>query len=159
MQQSTLLLVLGFALLMSACAHEPEEKTMPTALHPTKERAKPSAYKRKFRSMTTSADGLVTDTMLIDFHFQGDSLSGRMHWLPGQKDKMKGTLSGHLRGDTVVAAYTYSAEGVQRTEPRFFLLGPDRVTLLSGDLIETNEALHAAVLPKLKLGLVVPEVR
>lgn len=152
------LLFSGFALSLVACSPTAPTEQLPEPVTTTSAGAKPVAFKRKFRSIT-NANGSMSDTMLIDLHFRGDSITGRMDWLQGMKDKMKGTFEGHLRNDTLITTYSYSAEGVQRTEPRYFLLGPDRITILTGDLVETDEVLNAKVLPKLKLGLVVPEVR
>ncbi|MBC7449913.1 MAG: hypothetical protein H7259_00335, partial [Cytophagales bacterium] len=51
----------------------------------------------------------VIDSMIITLTVHGDSVKGVFSWLPGEKDKMTGTLNGTIKDSIVTAVYSYMA--------------------------------------------------
>lgn len=55
------------------------------------------------------------DSTSVELVVKGSKVSGIMNWLPWQKDSRKGTLNGEVKGDTVLATWTFMQEGVKDT--------------------------------------------
>jgi hypothetical protein len=113
---------------------------------------------RCFLSVTTSGDGSITDSMSVMLTIQGDQVTGRMDWLPGAKDQMRGTLEGTVKNDTITARYSYTAEGANNVEERMFHLGAGYVAVLSGDMMERDGTWVLKDPAKAVEGMKVPEV-
>ncbi len=52
---------------------------------------------------------------------KGGMVTGTLNYLPEAKDKNTGTLSGSMRGDTLLAEYTFMSEGVESVREVIFL--------------------------------------
>ncbi len=52
---------------------------------------------------------------------KGGIVTGTLNYLPEAKDKNTGTLSGSMRGDTLLADYTFMSEGVESVREVVFL--------------------------------------
>jgi hypothetical protein len=118
----------------------------------------PGPVQRCFLSVTTSGDGSITDSMSVQLTFIGDSVRGRLDWLPGAKDRMRGTLEGIRANDTIRAIYTYTAEGTKMREQRLLYLGKGYVAVLTGELEERDGLWVVADPASAKEGMQVPEV-
>jgi hypothetical protein len=64
----------------------------------------------------TSGNG-ITDQLTLQVEFDSDSISGRLDWLPQEKDSQRGTIKGIRVSDEKYSVYyDYTAEGVKNTE-------------------------------------------
>ena len=55
------------------------------------------------------------DTTAVHLVINADKVSGDMSWLPKEKDKRKGTLTGILNGDNIKAVWSFMQEGMKDT--------------------------------------------
>ena len=155
MQQSAILTIVLITALMVACTQAPPPET------PTVPESDPVALvtgKHCFLSVTTAGDGTYNDTMSIALNFSNNTITGRMDWLPGMKDKMRGTLKGNMVNGRITAQYTYAAEGVELTEERLFQLSENGITILSGEMEERDGMWVLKDPANAVEGITVPEV-
>ena len=68
------------------------------------------------------------DTMLMSLSRDGDNVSGNLEYKFYEKDRSNGTFSGVMKGDTLIADYTFTAEGVPSTRQVAFLKDGDKLT-------------------------------
>ncbi len=134
---------LGIAFLLTtlaACSTAPPEPAPVPAgpaapvIAPVADRNMP--IQRCFRSVATAANGSAVDTMLIDLTIAGEVVFGRMDWIPGGKGNTLGVLNGRISNDTIYATYDNVTGGVENSEKRALVLGPQSVSLLRADLVE-----------------------
>lgn len=57
----------------------------------------------------------ANDTINLKVIHVGNSITGTLVYMLKEKDKNKGTIQGHMRGDTLLADYTFMSEGIQST--------------------------------------------
>ncbi len=57
----------------------------------------------------------ANDTINLKVIHIGNSITGILVYSLKEKDKNKGTIQGHMRGDTLLADYTFMSEGIQST--------------------------------------------
>ncbi len=153
-QSANLTIILTIALLV-ACG------PVPTPGTPSVHEADPAALitgTHCFRSVTTAGDGAYSDTMSIVLNVSNNTITGRMDWLPGMKDKMRGTLKGTIADERITALYTYSAEGVEFIEERLFQLHENGITILGGELEERDGMWVLKDPANAVEGMTVPEV-
>jgi len=55
------------------------------------------------------------DSTCVELIIKGDKVSGRMSWMPNQKDSRKGILEGTIKGDTINAVWSFMQEGTKDT--------------------------------------------
>jgi hypothetical protein len=55
------------------------------------------------------------DTTAVHLVINANRVSGDMSWLPKEKDRHKGTLSGKLKGDKIIAVWRFMQEGMKDT--------------------------------------------
>ncbi|MGN8071938.1 hypothetical protein [Mucilaginibacter sp. 22184] len=55
------------------------------------------------------------DTTTVNILINGDQVTGKMNWVPKEKDARKGTISGKLNGNAIKALWTFSQEGSKDT--------------------------------------------
>lgn len=77
---------------------------------------------------------LTTVSLIID----GNNVTGRMEWLPWEKDQARGTLKGKKNGNEIVADYEYMIEGSNQLEEKVFVLEGDKLLVKSGELEDKN---------------------
>lgn len=84
----------------------------------------------------TADDNMVMliDSLVMNLHIKNDSVTGILNWLPGQKDKMTGTLKGTLQDDVITAIYAYTAEGISTKEEKILKLDSNKVSFKTGEL-------------------------
>lgn len=146
--------ILSLFALACSTPDVPHEVTNVTPIAPSA----PTEQKRCFLSVTTSSDGSITDSLSIQLMITGAHVTGRMDWLPGMKDRMRGTLDGTLTNDTLVAMYAYTAEGNMVTEERVIHLGTNYAAVLTGELVERSGIWQLKDRAKAIEGMKVPEV-
>lgn len=96
--------------------------------------------------------------MSIVLNVSNNTITGRMDWLPGMKDKMRGTLKGNIVNGRITAQYAYSAEGVEFIEERLFQLHENGITILGGELEERDGMWVLKDPANAVEGMTVPEV-
>lgn len=63
----------------------------------------------------------ASDTVRLNITRQGDAVTGTLLYQLAGKDKNTGTLSGKMRGDTLLADYTFQSEGQESVRQVAFL--------------------------------------
>jgi hypothetical protein len=67
------------------------------------------------------------DTAMLTLKLSGTKVSGTLSYNLYEKDKNTGTISGTLVGDTILADYTFSSEGMQSVREVAFLKKDDQL--------------------------------
>ena len=62
----------------------------------------------------------ANDTVILKVINVGNSITGTLVYILKEKDKNKGTIQGNMRGDILVADYTFMSEGIQSTRQVVF---------------------------------------
>ena len=57
----------------------------------------------------------ATDTIILKVIHIGNAITGTLVYSLKEKDKNKGRIQGNMRGDILVADYTFTSEGIQST--------------------------------------------
>ncbi len=61
------------------------------------------------------------DTASLKLHVQGQEVTGDLSYRLFEKDSNKGTIAGVIKGDTIIAEYTFDAEGMRSVREIVFL--------------------------------------
>lgn len=61
------------------------------------------------------------DTIFLELHRNGDSASGQLQYSIFEKDRNNGTFRGLVKGDTLLAYYTFLSEGKESVRQVAFL--------------------------------------
>lgn len=61
------------------------------------------------------------DTAWLQLNMDGDSVTGELSYALFEKDKNSGRVAGEMRGDTLLADYTFMSEGVESVREVAFL--------------------------------------
>lgn len=61
------------------------------------------------------------DSIKLSIRDSGGAITGALQFLFYEKDKSRGTIRGEMKGDTLVADYTFMSEGVQSSREIIFL--------------------------------------
>lgn len=95
----------------------------------------------------------ATDTIILKLIHVGKSITGILVYSLKEKDKNKGTILGNMRGDILVADYTFLSEGIQskrqvafKKEGKFFVEG-------YGDIVNLNEKVYFKNLDSLSFNI------
>ncbi|MBD1366439.1 hypothetical protein IDJ77_21680 [Mucilaginibacter sp. ZT4R22] len=67
------------------------------------------------------------DTTAVHLVINANKVSGEMNWLPKEKDRRKGTLSGTLDGDKINAVWSFMQEGQTDTMTVAFKLSSQQL--------------------------------
>ncbi|CCH01444.1 hypothetical protein FAES_3436 [Fibrella aestuarina BUZ 2] len=78
------------------------------------------------------------DTVRLTLLPQGDSLTGELTYKLAEKDQNIGTLRGRMRGDTLLARYTFQSEGIESVREVAFLKQADALVEGYGPVAEQN---------------------
>ncbi|MEZ0538579.1 hypothetical protein [Fibrella arboris] len=71
-----------------------------------------------------------TDTIRLTLRSSGAVVTGNLQYQLAEKDRNTGTISGQMRGDTLLADYRFQSEGVESVREVAFLLNGD--TMIEG---------------------------
>lgn len=55
------------------------------------------------------------DTTMVNMLINGDKVTGKMSWIPKEKDARKGDITGTLKGNAIKAVWTFMQEGAKDT--------------------------------------------
>jgi hypothetical protein len=78
------------------------------------------------------------DTITLKVIHAGDSIAGTLVYNLKEKDRNEGTIKGSMKGDVLLADYTFMSEGVQSTRQVAFKLQGDTFVEGYGDSVEQN---------------------
>ena len=70
---------------------------------------------KKISPMNCYSYATANDTINLKVIHIGNSITGILVYHFKEKDKNKGTIQGHMRGDILLADYTFMSEGIQST--------------------------------------------
>ena len=65
------------------------------------------------------------DTASLKLNIAGDELTGELSYKLFEKDSNKGKIAGELRGDTIIAEYTFDSEGMRSVREVVFVKKAD----------------------------------
>ena len=84
------------------------------------------------------------DTIRLNITVTGNMFSGRMLYQLKEKDRNDGTLSGTIQGDTLIADYTFSSEGMLSVRQVAFLKQQNNLQEGFGELkLKNNQWIFA----------------
>ncbi|WP_134088153.1 hypothetical protein [Olivibacter sp. XZL3] len=67
------------------------------------------------------------DSTFVTLSIVNDTVTGKYNWIPFEKDRRTGRLSGIKRGDTIDVVWHFTQEGMQDTLHTVFLLQGDQL--------------------------------
>jgi hypothetical protein len=80
------------------------------------------------------------DTILMNLTIKGNEVTnGKLSYKFYEKDKNQGTLVGELKGDTLIADYTFMSEGVSSVRQVAFLKKGNTYVEGYGDVVDDNK--------------------
>lgn len=92
------------------------------------------------------------DTAKLSFMTSGKITTGELSYNFAEKDKNKGIIKGEMRGDTLVADYTFSSEGRESVRQVAFLKKGDQMLEGFGDVLEKDGKMVFKHLDSLRFG-------
>lgn len=105
---------------------------------------------QKIDSLATAPDTTVTtnktcyayinnkDTVSLSIVKVGNSFTGMLDYNLYEKDKNTGTIAGLIKGDTIIADYTFNAEGTSSVREVAFLKKGDQLVEGYGEMKEKD---------------------
>lgn len=78
------------------------------------------------------------DTASLKLNLKGEELTGDLTYKLWEKDSNKGTISGEMKGDTIIADYTFDSEGLRSVRQVVFLKKDAKLYEGFGDTEEKN---------------------
>ena len=61
------------------------------------------------------------DTASLKINIEGEELTGDLNYNLFEKDRNKGTIAGEMKGDTIIAEYTFDSEGLRSVREVVFV--------------------------------------
>jgi hypothetical protein len=92
------------------------------------------------------------DTFQLKVEVFENVVTGNLAYLFHEKDRQKGTFEGTMEGDTLIANYTFAAEGQTSVRQIAFLLSGEKATEGYGDIEEKNGAMVFKNVKTLRFG-------
>lgn len=92
------------------------------------------------------------DTAKLSFMTSGTITTGELSYHFAEKDSNKGIIKGEMRGDTLIADYTFSSEGKESVRQVAFLKKGDQMLEGFGDVLEKDGKMIFKDLHTLKFG-------
>ncbi|MFT3748830.1 MAG: hypothetical protein QM768_10955 [Agriterribacter sp.] len=81
----------------------------------------------------------ASDTVVLKLIRVGESITGTLVYKLKEKDKNIGTIQGYMKGNILVADYTFMSEGAQSVRQVAFKLNGNSFTEGYGDIVDENE--------------------
>lgn len=78
------------------------------------------------------------DSTYLDLHIKGDQASGKLDIIPREKDRNTGTISGLVKGDTILLDYTFQSEGMQSVRQVAYLQKDGKLIEGFAEVLEQN---------------------
>ncbi|WP_316805018.1 hypothetical protein [Pedobacter nototheniae] len=92
------------------------------------------------------------DTAILTLNTNGNVISGDLSYNLFEKDKNTGTIKGLVKGDTLIADYTFQSEGMKSIRQVVWLKQSGKLIEGFGDVEETKEKVKFKNISKLKFG-------
>lgn len=92
------------------------------------------------------------DTATLTLNTQHEELTGTLNYRLFEKDANKGTISGEVKGDTIIAEYIFDAEGMRSVREVVFLRRDGKLYEGYGDVEEKKSKTVFTNRAKLKFG-------
>lgn len=80
-----------------------------------------------------------SDTIVLKLIHVGKSITGALVYTLKEKDKNMGTIQGAMKGNVLIANYTFMAEGTQSVRQVAFKLEGNSFTEGFGEIVSENE--------------------
>ncbi len=77
---------------------------------------------------------LNKDITTVTLKINGDKITGKMDWVPFEKDSARGTLSGTLENGEMNLLYDYTIEGAHQTEEKIMKIENGNLLIKHGQL-------------------------
>jgi hypothetical protein len=134
--------------LLAACGPTPPPGRSASQTYDTSNRIEKSAVRTggqgspgsgrgELRSGTVCYAGAVgADSIRLTVTHMGPAVKGELAYRPAEKDRSRGTLSGMMHGDTLLAHYTFQSEGTESVRQVAFLLRGDSALEGYGNMTE-----------------------
>lgn len=78
------------------------------------------------------------DSLFLQIRREGDRVTGKLHYKNFEKDSNIGTILGQMRGDTLLADYTFNSEGMESVRQVVFLFDGTNFSEGYGDMQEKD---------------------
>lgn len=92
------------------------------------------------------------DTATLTLMTSGNVTSGKLNYKLREKDSNTGTIKGEMRGDTLLAEYTFNAEGSESVRQVAFIKKGDQLLEGFGDVEQKDGKMVFKNTPKLTYG-------
>lgn len=89
---------------------------------------------KKEASLNCYRYATATDTIFMQLHQAGDSITGTLVYALKEKDRNQGRINGKMTGDILVADYIFISEGIESTRQIAFKKDGDSFIEGYGDL-------------------------
>jgi hypothetical protein len=76
------------------------------------------------------------DITTVTLTISGDTVTGKMDWVPFEKDSARGTLSGTLQNGEMNLMYDYMIEGAHQTEEKIMKIQDGKLLIKHGELLD-----------------------
>jgi hypothetical protein len=154
---------IGFSLLAALCACQSEIKKPVAAAPPAAPTTPPPPPPLPGPTTQTTCYQLVTKTKDVSscqISQDEKGISGYYDWAPNEKDGGHGILRNvkQIGKDTLFAEYLYVIEGNTQIEEKYFVRSADKLTELTGELIEVKGSNPIKLVPKNKKKLTTGDV-
>jgi len=126
MKSTYLFLLFGF---LASCDSQPKETTKQTE-PPTDTKADSSVNCYQYAT--------ASDTVTLKLIRMGGQVTGTLAYQFKEKDSNKGTLKGSMKGDLLLADYTFMSEGTQSTRQVAFKQNGNTFTEGYGESVDEN---------------------
>lgn len=93
-----------------------------------------------------------SDTITLKVIHVGNSITGTLVYRLKEKDKNKGTIQGEMKGDILVADYTFTSEGTQSIRQIAFKLEGNSFVEGYGDIVTNNNKIGFKNLDSLRFN-------
>jgi hypothetical protein len=123
--KSSILMLAFFAIMVASCTNENKSKqtgnnneviavdTTFTATNPKKNSSDCYVYIKN------------KDTASLQINIDGEELTGELNYNMFEKDSNKGKIAGEMKGDTIIAEYTFDSEGMRSVREVVFVKKDD----------------------------------
>ncbi|WP_131535708.1 hypothetical protein [Pedobacter nototheniae] len=92
------------------------------------------------------------DTASLKLNINGNVISGDLSYNLFEKDKNTGKIEGVVKGDTLIANYTFKSEGMESVREVVWLKQADKLIEGFGEVEEANGKVKFKNINKLKFG-------
>ncbi len=75
----------------------------------------------------------------VSLEIEGNRVTGFQTWQPHEQDGARGYLDGVLKGDRIIATYSYTIEGSDQSQDQVFKLDGDRLLIGQGELVDPRD--------------------